>query len=98
MLSGNTSSETRMKGGYKLNDITFDYSKLRGRIREILGTQNNFADAIGLGRVSVSQRLNNQLEFSQKEMFDSAEALHFPKSQIPEYFFTINVQKVERKH
>ena len=65
----------------------FDYSKLRGRIKEKLGTQDSYADAIGIGRVSVSQRLNNSLDFSQKEMFKSAEVLCFPRSQIPEYFF-----------
>ena len=43
--------------------------------------------AIGLGRVSVSQRLNNQLEFSQQEMFRSAD-VGFSRGEIPEYFFT----------
>ena len=34
----------------------FDYSKLRGRIKEIFGTQDAFADAVGIGRVSLSKR------------------------------------------
>lgn len=78
-----------------MEEPVFDYSKLRGRIKEIFGTQDDYADAIGLGRVSVSQRLNNQLDFSQQEMFKSAEVLRFPKGQIPEYFFTTKVQKGE---
>ena len=47
----------------------FDYSKLRGRIKEKYDTQDAFADAIGIGRVSLSKRLNNQLEltFSQNK-------------------------------
>lgn len=40
-------------------DVVFNYDKLRGRIKERLGTQDRFAKAIGLGRVSVSQSLNN---------------------------------------
>lgn len=75
-----------------MNDPVFDYSKLRGKIKEVFGTQDRFADAIGLGRVSVSQRLNNQLEFSQQEMFKSAEVLGFSRAEIPAYFFTRVVQ------
>lgn len=76
-------------------DPVFDYSKLRGKIKEVFGTQDAYANAIGLGRVSVSMRLNNQLEFSQQDMFKSADVLGFPRSQIPEYFFAEKVQKHE---
>ena len=68
-----------------MKDPVFDYARLRGRIKEVLG------------RVSVSQRLNNQLEFSQQEMFRSADVLGFSRGEIPEYFFTEKVQKHERK-
>jgi hypothetical protein len=80
-----------------MKDPVFDYARLRGRIKEVFGTQDAFADAIGLGRVSVSQRLNNQLEFSQQEMFRSADVLGFSRGEIPEYFFTEKVQKREQK-
>ena len=76
-------------------DVQFDYSRLKGRIVEVFGTQDAFAEAIKLGRVSVSQRLNNKLEFSQGEMLRSAEALSFPLSEISSYFFTEKVQKSE---
>ena len=79
-----------------MNDPVFDYARLRGKIKEIFGTQDAFAYAIGLCRVSVSQRLNNQLEFSQQEMFRSADVLGFSRGEIPEYFFTEKVQKDER--
>lgn len=67
--------------------MAWDYSKLRGKIREVCGTQDAFADKIGIGRVSLSQRLNNVLEFSQDEMFKSCEVLNIDKSEIPVYFF-----------
>lgn len=69
----------------------FDYSKLRGRIKEIFGTQDAFADAVGIGRVSLSKRLNNALEFTQDEMIKSAAVLKFPPEEIPLYFFTEKV-------
>ena len=78
-----------------MDHVEFDYSKLRGRIREVCGTQDSYADKIRLGRVSVSQRLNNSLEFSQMEMLRSAQVLRFDTSEIPDYFFTPKVQKNE---
>ena len=53
----------------------WDYSKLRGKIREVCGTQDAFASELGIGRVSLSQRLNNQLEFSQDEIFKCCDIL-----------------------
>lgn len=69
----------------------YDYSKLRGRIKEKFGTQDAFADAIGIGRVSLSKRLNNQLEFSQEEMKKAAASLMLPVEEIPAYFFADKV-------
>jgi hypothetical protein len=89
--------KSELKEMISLQNPVFDYSKLRGRIREICGTQDAFADAIGLGRVSVSQRLNNHLEFSQKEMIKAADVLLFPHSAIPEYFLREKVQKHEQE-
>lgn len=77
-------------------DVIFSYDKLRRRIKERLGTQDRFAKEIGLGRVSVSQSLNNQREFSAGEMFKSAQVLGFSIAEIPAYFFTEKVQKREQ--
>lgn len=71
--------------------MEFDYSKLRGRIKEVFGTQDNFADSLNMGRVSLSQRLTNKLEFSQSEIMKSCELLKFEPSEIPSYFFTYKV-------
>lgn len=75
--------------------MNFDYSKLFGKIREKYKTQAAFADAMGMSRTSLNQRLNNVLDFSQGEMEKAAELLGFPKNRIPEYFFTVKVQKTE---
>ena len=68
----------------------FDYSKLRGRIKEKFGTQDRFANALGIGRVSLSQRLNNSLGFSQEEILRAAELLEIPTEEIPAYFFRVS--------
>lgn len=76
--------------------MAFDYSRLRGRIKEIFGTQDNFAKALGIGRVSLSQRLNNYLDFSQQEINKAYILLNLSKEDIPKYFFTAKVQKNEQ--
>lgn len=75
--------------------MNFDYSKLRGKIREMFRTQNAFAEAMGISTTSLSAKLNNQVEFSQKEIDLATELLKIKKSEIPAYFFTLEVQKVE---
>ena len=71
--------------------MVWDYSKLRGRIKEVIGTQDAFAEKLGMGRVSLSQRLNNQLEFSQDEIFKACEILSIDNNDIPLFFFTQRV-------
>ena len=71
--------------------MAWDYSKLRGKIREVCGTQDIFANKLGIGRVSLSQRLNNQLEFSQEEIFKGCDILGIDESEIPSYFFKLKV-------
>lgn len=75
--------------------MEFDYSKLRGKIREVFGTEAAFATALEMGRVSLSKRLNNDLEFSSPEILKSCSLLGISSSDIPQYFFTEKVQKHE---
>ena len=71
--------------------MAYDYRKLRGRIKEVCGTQDQFSKKLGIGRVSLSQRLNNQLEFSQDEMLKTCDILEIRREDIPVYFFTMIV-------
>ena len=45
----------------------FEYGKLRGRIKEKCGIQNVLARDIGLSEVSVSNKLNNNVEWGQEK-------------------------------
>lgn len=71
--------------------MRWNYNKLKGRIKEMCGTQDEFATRLGIGRVSLSQRLNNQLEFTQDEMFRACDVLEIDKVDIPIYFFVPEV-------
>lgn len=71
--------------------MRWNYNKLKGRIKEMCGTQDEFASRLGIGRVSLSQRLNNQLEFTQDEMFRACDVLEIDRTDIPLYFFVPEV-------
>jgi transcriptional regulator with XRE-family HTH domain len=75
--------------------MAFNYNKLRGKIREIFKTQEKFADAMDMSSTSLSEKLNNKVEFSQKEIEKAVELLKIEKDDIPVYFFTLEVQKTE---
>lgn len=67
--------------------MSFDYSKLSGKIKEVCKTQDEFAKRMGLGRVSISQRLNNKLDFTTSEINKACDILGITKADIPVYFF-----------
>ena len=65
----------------------FNYNKLLGRIREVCGTHEEFAKEMHMGRVSLSQRLNNKQDFNVKEIDRACKVLGISKEEIVEYFF-----------
>ncbi len=68
--------------------VRFDYSKLRGRIKEVYHTEMSFAKALGISSVSLSKRLNNQIGFDSPEMHRACELLKIPLEEAPSYFFS----------
>lgn len=67
--------------------VKYDYSKLRGLIREKCGTQSNFAKAIGISGTSLSQRLNNSVPFTQTEIMIACKLFGCTISEADEIFF-----------
>lgn len=70
-----------------MESVNFSYSKLKGRIREKFGTQDAFAKKLGISRTSLSLKLNNSSEFTQKEMLRSMKLLEFSRAEFDSYFF-----------
>ncbi|MGP2526459.1 DUF739 family protein [Acidaminococcus sp. LBK-2] len=67
--------------------MSYEYSKLKGRIKEIFGTQEAFAAAMGMSSAALSARLNNVNNFSQAEIDLACKLLHIPDGEIRSYFF-----------
>lgn len=65
--------------------MEFDYRKLAGKIKEVYGTEKDFANALGISRVNFSLKMNNKVKFSQEEMLKAKELLDL--SNLDEYFF-----------
>lgn len=71
--------------------MDYDYSKLSGKIKEVFGTQEAFAEAMDMGRTSLSLKMNNKSEWTQVEMTTAMDLLHIPHSSVRAYFFTHKV-------
>lgn len=69
----------------------FDYSKLKGRMKEKEISQEDLATRIGKNKSTVSLKFNNQGQFTQEEIVNISEILEIPVQQISEYFFTKRV-------
>ncbi len=72
--------------------MSYDYSKLTGRIIEVCGSQANFAKEMRLSERSISLKLNNKIPWKQPEIQRASEVLKFSEREIQTYFFVKNVQ------
>ena len=72
--------------------MAFNYNKLRGKIVEVFGTQDNFAKKLGISTNALSRKMNNKISLSQKEVIQWAELLGICEKDYKAYFFTIEVQ------
>ena len=77
------------------DDMAFDYSKLRGRIIEIFGSQKNFAKAMGWSDRTLSLKMTGVRPWKQKDICKAIELLQLSEQDIPVYFFKPEVQNIE---
>lgn len=76
-----------------MENNAYDYSKLRGRIREVYGSEGAFAEAMNLTRPAMSARLNNASGFRQSEIVKATKLLNINISEMGIYFFAPLVQE-----
>jgi hypothetical protein len=72
--------------------MPINYSKLKGRIVEICGTQGNFAQKMGLSERTISLKLSGKIPFKQPEILKALEVLDLSEEEIQAYFFVLKVQ------
>lgn len=67
--------------------MSFNYAKLKGRIKEKCGSQREFAAKMGLSERTISLKLDNKIPFTQKDIVKSLGILNLTDCEISEYFF-----------
>lgn len=73
--------------------MDFDYSKLKGKIRELDMTQSRFAKEIGITEQTLNLRFKNRRPFTQPEMAKTMKLFNEPIEHVKYYFFTEKVTK-----
>lgn len=69
----------------------FDFSKLRGKIRETCESETVFGCKMGWSLPTTSAKLNGKNDFKQSEIIRACDILDIPYQFIPVYFFTKKV-------
>lgn len=77
--------------------MTFDYSKLKGRIKEIYDKYENLIPQISMSEATLSRKLNGKSYFDSQEILELSEALEIPDEERDLYFFKVKVRKSEQK-
>ena len=74
--------------------MSFDYSKLTGRIVEKYGTRRAFADACGFSENTISKKLSGKMAITTNDIvnWSGKDLLDIDSEDIPEYFFAGKVQ------
>ena len=64
------------------------YAKLKGRIKEVFGTIQAFAEAMNKDVSSISQKLNNKSPWKREEIELACKLLKIDIEEVYIYFFT----------
>jgi len=64
------------------------YAKLRGKIKEVFGTQESFAQAMSLNTASLSSKLNDKTQWKKEEIALACKQLDIPLEDVSVYFFS----------
>lgn len=76
--------------------VVYNFSKLRGKIVEVCGSQDKFAREIGLVPRTLTAKLNNEVPFKVPDIEKSLAVLGLARKDIPIYFFDVEPRKSEK--
>lgn len=67
--------------------MSYDYSKLLGRVKEVCGSNAAFAEKMSLSERSISLKLNGKVGWKQQEIEKACQVLDIASVDIGLYFF-----------
>ena len=71
---------------------SFNYSKLKGKIVEMYGSQTKFAEILNISTSSLSKKMNGKTDWTQSEILCACDCLNIDKTRVADYFFTTKVK------
>ena len=71
--------------------MTYNYFRLKERIKLRYGTYGRFADAMGMHRNSLENKLLGRTQWRQRDIAKACRLLGIKKQLIGEYFFSSEV-------
>lgn len=77
--------------------MEYDYAYLRGFIKEQFGSNQNFADFIGIGITALYDRLSGKTAFKQDEIDAVVREYELTGDEIMRIFFTRKIRKTVQK-
>ena len=75
-----------------MEKTVFDYSRLKGRIIEMFGSQKAFAKELGVTEGTLSMKMSCHTYFMQNEIYRISDILKISPESLSTYFFTQKVQ------
>ena len=79
-----------------MGKLSYNYSKLRGKIIEKFGTLGEFSKAMGWSERTNGLKLSGRVEWKQNEIMIATRLLDVKSEDIDIYFFDVEVQNVEQ--
>lgn len=74
--------------------MPLNYNKLKGKIVEVFGNQQEFAKAMEWSERTLSLKINGKRSWKQTDIMKAIALLNLSESDIQEYFFKLEVQNV----
>ena len=74
--------------------MSYDYSRLKGKIIENYGSNAKFAEDMEWSERTLSLKLNNKVAWKQPEIVKAIDLLSLDENDITGYFFKLKVQNI----
>ena len=74
--------------------MSYDYSRLKGKIIEKYGSNAKFAEDMDWSERTLSLKLNNKVAWKQPEIVTAIGLLSLDENDITGYFFKLKVQNI----
>lgn len=74
--------------------MPLNYNKLKGKIVEVFGNQQEFAKAMEWSERTLSLKINGKRPWKQTDIMKAIKLLKLSETDIQEYFFKLEVQNI----